>query len=158
MAGLVKVLQVERVIPHLIERSAEELDGPDLELEDDDEGTDQQDSINASPHARDAEFEEERPAKAFQLRPERRDLGHPGISFCRLDIARRVGELTQDLVHGRGAESVDRPTVPGARRRPDRALHRHGAYAELSAPLIGAGVGLSARACWWSPRWRAHCC
>lgn len=81
MARLMEVLQIERVIPHLLVSEAIKRCRADFELDDENDGTDEKDDINASAHTRDAEFEEDRTMQSRELRAQKCNLLQPRIAL-----------------------------------------------------------------------------
>ena len=69
MARLVEVLQVESVVPNLLDGGSIEVLLPDLELDDDDRGADQQHRIDSATQAGDRELEEDRATETPPGRP-----------------------------------------------------------------------------------------
>ena len=59
MTRFVEILQVQRVVPHLIQRGAIERRLANFELHNEDHGADEDDGVDAASHSRDVELQEQ---------------------------------------------------------------------------------------------------
>jgi hypothetical protein len=78
----VEVLQVERVIPYLINRRTVECRGTRLELDDEHDRADQQYGIYPPTYTRNAEFHQECSGQPVEMLSKKSNLGQPGIPLC----------------------------------------------------------------------------
>lgn len=76
---LVKVLEIERVIPHLIDRSFTVQRLAHFELDGEHDAGSQEDHVDAPPHAGDAEFEIDRALEGAQPFAQKIDLNEPRV-------------------------------------------------------------------------------
>ncbi len=67
MARFVEVLEVERVVPHLVDRRTVEGLGADLELDDEHQGLDDQHHVDTTADAGDVELEVDGAVEAVKL-------------------------------------------------------------------------------------------
>jgi hypothetical protein len=74
VTGFVEVLEVQRVVPDLIQIGAGELLLADLELDHEHHRPGHDNSVNALAHARDVELQEQRPFESLERRLEDGDL------------------------------------------------------------------------------------
>src|SRR5947209_6216465 len=81
MAGLVEVLQVQSIIPHLVQSGTVKNDVPYLELDDENNPVDQENGVDAPTHARDAELHKDGAGQPAELALQQADLFQPGISL-----------------------------------------------------------------------------
>ena len=92
-----EVLQVERVVPHLIDVGAAVLPLADLELQDKDSGADNNYSVYAAAEARDYVFEEKMPGNAREGGLQQRDFCEPSIALSGLDrVLTGLGDAADD--------------------------------------------------------------
>ena len=118
MARLVKVLQVERIIPNLVDRSAIERAIADLKLQYEDDRVDQENGVNPPAHPGYAELQEERAIQSHELALQQADLFQPGVSLRRNYGEVAVGcEPSYDGVGIRTKEFRNGRAIPGSGRR-----------------------------------------
>ena len=67
VAGLVEILQVQPIIPNLVQGCTVKKDVAHLELDDENNLIDQENGIDSPTHARDAELQEERTGQTAEL-------------------------------------------------------------------------------------------
>ncbi len=110
MAGQVKVLQVERVIPSLIEVVRIEPPLANLEFDDKHRRPGEEDRIDAAADSWDVELEKHAPVDAGERRLEYCDLADPGVSLrgfhgkgtpLRQRPQDRLSSLSDEVVHAR---------------------------------------------------------
>src|SRR5437764_2731049 len=108
MTALMKVLQIERVIPNLIDRRAIERTCANLELNHENDAGNQQHDINPPSHPRNAELKEDRAAQSAKALAQELNLRHPRIP---LRLKHRKGavlrESAENRLGGVRAEVVD---------------------------------------------------
>src|SRR5687767_9003129 len=95
-----EVLQVERVVPHLIDRRAIEQRIANFELQYEYDRTDQQHHINAATHSRDAKFEKDAAGQADEVGLQQPNLLKPRLSLRREHGEAAVSDQTPDDVIG----------------------------------------------------------
>jgi len=97
VTGLVEVLEVERVIPHLVARRPVEGGRADLELDHQDDPRQQHHRVHPAPHPRDGELEEEMAGEPLKRAAQDRDLRAPGFLLRELDVElAAAGQLAYD--------------------------------------------------------------
>ncbi len=156
VARLVEILQIEPVVPRLLEVRPQVSGGPDLELDRDDDTLRNEHGVDPLPEARDVELEVD-PARGTQEgRAQNRQLVLPRARLLGLEReAARAGECPEDRVV-RGEQKVGhRGRVPGGVPRGGTRGLRHAvgsegstcarAYqvwvADATAAATGAAVG-----------------
>src|SRR5258708_2899328 len=108
MTRFVKILQIEGVVPCLIDRRDVERRRADLELQDEDDAADQQHDIDSSPHTRDAELEENESGQPVKALPQKVDLHHPRITLRLQHVEAAVpGQGSEGLCAAGGTKAVD---------------------------------------------------
>ena len=97
VAGFVEIFQVERIIPHLVQRIGFEANLSDFEFQDENHRAYEQDDINPLTHARDGVFEVDLACIAQQRLFENGDFLLPGPSLGLFQGKFvRLGELAED--------------------------------------------------------------
>lgn len=89
MARFVEVLEIERVVPDLVDRGPVEGLGADLELDDEHHGLDDQHYVDTTTDAGDVELEVDGAGEALQLRTQNLNLLLPGDDL----LARRFSRI-----------------------------------------------------------------
>ena len=121
MAALVKVLEVERVVPDLIDVGSSVVRFADLEFDGEDGGAGDQDSIEAAANAGHDELEEEGAVHADESGLQDQDLKQPGIPLGGLHREAAVrSQRADDFFRRRRQQLSDVCGVVGVRR-----LDRH---------------------------------
>src|SRR5213595_1529015 len=108
-----KILQVEAIIPNLIDCRAIERFLSDFEFNREHNRPDDENDINPPPHSRNVEFEENRSETSDELRPKKFDLSEPSVALRR--DQRKIAierELTQNRFGRCVAKFRDRIAVP----------------------------------------------
>src|SRR5439155_17175280 len=82
MACLMKILQIQSIIPLLIQRCAVKGLFPDLELNNKHHGSNQEHCINAPPHSWNVKLQKDGAWHAIETSLEKADLCEPGIPLC----------------------------------------------------------------------------
>lgn len=111
VTGLVEVLQVQRVIPHLIDVLRRESPLPDLELEDKDRPAQDDHGIDAPTQTGNDELEKQMAAdlRAGQRRPKVIDLVPPRIALRQIDVELAArGQAPKNALAGGTKECCDR--------------------------------------------------
>lgn len=111
VTGLVEVLQVQRVIPHLIDVLRRESPLPDLELEDKDRPAQDDHGIDAPTQTGNDELEKQMAAdlRAGQRRPKVIDLVPPRIALRQIDVELAArGQAAKNALAGGTKECCDR--------------------------------------------------
>src|SRR5689334_12946120 len=78
VACLVEILQIQRIVPSLVQRFATKLALANLELEDEHDRSDQDHGINSTPHSGNAELQEQRALETPEALLQYFDFGNPG--------------------------------------------------------------------------------
>ena len=113
MTRLVKILQVESVVPNLIDRGPIERLLANFEFNGEDHWSDHENDINASAHSRYVELEEDRSCEAIHLGLKKVDLYEPSSGLSSIDIERRIECKLTDNFLGVGFKEVgNRRAVP----------------------------------------------
>lgn len=103
MACAVKVFQVQRVIPNLIDVRGGKFPGADFKFDDADNAAQQQNDVCALAHARNRKLEKYAPATAVRRkkRSEQSDFSEPRVPLLRRELKRiRRGERAENRVVG----------------------------------------------------------
>jgi hypothetical protein len=108
VTGAVKVLQIQSVIPNLVQVVAKKFGFANLEFDWTYRGTGDEDCVETSSNSRNVEFQENSSLNADQTCLKELDLRNPGITLIRVDRESAVG---RDL-------SQNGPTIRGE-KRPD---------------------------------------
>jgi hypothetical protein len=114
MASFVKVLQIESIIPYLLESGPVEHRVANLELDDEDYRADEEHRVNSPPHARDAELHEDPTVQANGVSLQEGDLLQPGVPLGRQNgIIAVCCQPAEDGVRACLEEFSDRGRIPG---------------------------------------------
>jgi hypothetical protein len=90
MAGLVEILEVERVIPHLFDGRTVERFLSDLKLEREGHRPNYEDDIDPPAHPRNIELEEDRSGEPGDLSAEQFYLSEPRVTLRRKESERAI--------------------------------------------------------------------
>jgi len=116
MARLVEILQVESVVPNLLDGGTVEILLPDLELNDHDRGANQQHRINSAAEAGDCELEKDRATEPRQGVLQYDNLLYPGFALGLLQVVPAgEGQPPDDRVRFGSEKFVDGGSVPRTR-------------------------------------------
>src|SRR5215471_9214087 len=135
VTGAVKVLQIQSVVPNLVQMIAKEFGFANLEFYWTYRGTRDEDRVNTCSDSRNVEFQENRSLDSDQICLKELDLGNPGVTLIRIDRERAVRrDLSQDSppVGGEKGRNVSRVIrVQGGERWHERKgseAPRHATY------------------------------
>jgi hypothetical protein len=98
MTARMEILQIERVVRHLVNSACVVVLGPHFEFNDQDDPLEDHDGIDTFAHARDRKFEGDPPTvQIAKLILEKRDLLDPGIPLEGIEVMRvPSGEVPED--------------------------------------------------------------
>ena len=81
MTGLVEILEVQRVVPRLVDRGSVKRRPSNLKFDDENNWANQENGIDPAPHARNCEFQEQPPAQTNETRLQEVNLRIPRITL-----------------------------------------------------------------------------
>jgi hypothetical protein len=150
MAPLVKVLQIECIVPNLIEVVSMEVRCTDFELDCKDRGSRDQDGIKTAADPRNNELKEQRAVYAIKRRPQDVNLGNPGVALRRIEREFAVSCESSDDFVGRSRKKsatvaakydllfdTTNIEVSGASGRQQRAKDRGHSFGQFWRIAIG---------------------